>query len=59
MMRIDNPLNGYLEGFEEGGYLGMFVLSPGAMMIRNKPPGNEEIRFKQLVENIFLDYDNL
>jgi hypothetical protein len=58
MTATDKPLNGYVEGHTDSDYLGIFVLSPGAMTIKNIPPDNNEIRYMKMIENDFLD-DNI
>lgn len=50
---IDNPLNGYVDGHCDSEDLGMFVLSPGSLLIHNNPPDSSGDAFWVLTENQF------
>lgn len=54
---IDNPLNGYVDGHSDSEDLGIFVLSPGVINMRNRPPDTNAIRFWLMVENQFNEED--
>jgi hypothetical protein len=50
---IDNPLNGFVDGHSGGDDLGMFILSPGTLKMRNQPPGKKSRYFWLMMENRF------
>lgn len=54
MTAIDNPLNCYPEEIDY--YLGMFVLSPNALEMRNSAPTHEGIVWLQY-RNKFYDLE--
>jgi hypothetical protein len=54
---IDNPLNGYVDGHSDSEDLGIFVLSPGVINIRNHAPDTRSVYFWFVTENRFNEED--
>lgn len=50
---IDNPLNGYIEGHTESKDLGIFLLSPSELSLKNHPPDNGDSHYYLIFENRF------
>ena len=61
MTAVDNPLNGYVEGYCESEDLGLFVLSPKATQYNNFAPSPDPIWYLMEAENNFytdrLEFD--
>lgn len=55
---IDNPINGYVDGHSDSEDLGIFVLSPESMNIRNNSPKEEPVWLWYVVDNSFSPEDN-
>jgi hypothetical protein len=50
---IDNPLNGYVDGHSDSEDLGIFVLSPRTINLKNHPPEQGGLFFWVVTNNIF------
>ena len=50
---FDNPLNGFMEGHTDDDDLGMFMLSPVLLKMRNQPPEKKGRYFWLATENRF------
>lgn len=53
IIAVDNPLNGYVEGHCDSEDLGIFVLSPRSMEIRNCPPEQDHVWLWSEIGNSF------
>ena len=53
IIAIDNPFNGYVEGHSDSEDLGIFILSPLAVNLKNGAPVQEHVWLWTEVENTF------
>ena len=61
MTSVDNPLNGFVEGYCESEDLGVFILTPRALQFNNFAPNQYQIWYLMEAGNNFykerLDFD--
>ena len=50
---LDNPLNGYVDGHSDSEDLGIFILSPRTINIRNRPPEQGGRFYWEVTNNTF------
>ena len=55
---LDNPINGYVDGYSDSEDLGIFVLRPETMLFKNKGPMEASIWLWTIVNNSFSPEDN-
>ena len=58
IIAVDNPLNGYVEGHCDSEDLGIFVLSPRAVTIKNCHPEQDHVWLWREIGNSFKENFN-